>query len=253
LRDLRKDFFYRLMLRNPALGRVLSLDPFFPAYAARRYAKGQKVQHLPDPAHPVAPLASNANAALPSAILPRDRVTFLLFGYLTERKGPLVVLDALERVSPAVAARIGVLLAGRVDPALRDRLDEARRRLTVLNPKLWLDIDDRRLDDSELEGLIRRSSVVLAPYQRFVGSSGVLLWAARAGRPVLAHEYGLVGRLTRDHRLGLAVDSSSPAAVAAAITQMAQLGPSTFVDRASAHAFAASQTPQKFAAAVLAD
>jgi glycosyltransferase involved in cell wall biosynthesis len=253
LRDLRKDFFYRLMLRNPALGRVLSLDPFFPAYAARRYAKGQKVQHLPDPAHPVAPLASNANAALPSAILPRDRVTFLLFGYLTERKGPLVVLDALERVSPAVAARIGVLLAGRVDPALRDRLDEARRRLTVLNPKLWLDIDDRRLDDSELEGLIRRSSVVLAPYQRFVGSSGVLLWAARAGRPVLAQQYGLVGRLTRDHRLGLAVDSSSPVAVAAAITQMAQLGPSTFVDRASAHAFAASQTPQKFAAAVLAD
>jgi glycosyltransferase involved in cell wall biosynthesis len=248
LRDLRKDFFYRLMLRNPALGRVLSLDPFFPAYAAQRYAKGRKVQHLPDPAHPVAPMACDTNA-----ILPRDRVTFLLFGYLTERKGPLVVLDALERVSPAVAARIGVLLAGRVDPALRDRLDEARRRLAVLNPKLWLDIDDRRLDDCELEGLVRRSSVVLAPYQRFVGSSGVLLWAARAGRPVLAQEYGLVGRLTREHRLGLAVDSSNPAAVAAAITQMAQLGPSTFVDRASAHAFAASQTPQKFAAAVLAD
>jgi len=249
VRDLRKDFLYRLMLRNPALGRVLSLDPFFPAFAARRYAHGQKVHHLPDPAHPA---ATTADCDSDTGGLPGDRIIFLLFGYLTERKGPLIVLDALERLPPAIAARIGVLFAGRIDPALQSRLDEARRRLVRAHPNLWIDIDDRRLDEAELEGLVQRSSVILAPYQRFVGSSGVLLWAARAGRPVLAQDYGLVGRLTREHRLGLAVDSCSPLALSAAITQMAQLGPSSFVDVASAHAFAASQTPARFAAAVLA-
>src|SRR6266478_5374482 len=47
LRDGRKDLLYRLMLRNPALERVLSLDPFFPEHARRRYPHGDKVVALP--------------------------------------------------------------------------------------------------------------------------------------------------------------------------------------------------------------
>lgn len=248
LRDLRKHLFYRLMLRNRALTRVLSLDPFFPAYAARHYANGGKVEYLPDPAHPPAAVPAGNDNGLES----NGRTTFLLFGYLTERKGPMVVLDALERLARPVAGKIDVVLAGRVDPALRGRLDEQCKRLATDQPQLRIRIEDRRLDQAELEGLVRRSDVVLAPYQRFVGSSGVLLWAARAGKPVLAQAYGLVGRLTQEHRLGLTVDSSDPAAVAAAITQMAQHGPSSFFDPMAAQAFAASQTPQRFAAAVLA-
>lgn len=246
LRDLRKDLLYRLMLRNTALSRVMSLDPFFPAYAARRYRGGRKVEYLPDPAHPPVGVRND------NAELPPDRLIFLLFGYLTERKGALVVPQALELLPPSVAARIGVLFAGRVEPALRERLEEARQRLLHARPVLWFGIDDRRLDDAELESLVQRSSVILAPYQRFVGSSGVLLWAARAGRPLLAQEYGLVGRLTREHRLGLAVDASCPAALADAITQMVQHGPASFLDREAAGRFVESRTPHRFAAGVLA-
>jgi glycosyltransferase involved in cell wall biosynthesis len=249
LRDLRKELFYRLMLRNPALSRVLSLDPFFATYAVRRYAHGHKVQALPDPTHPAVAAAASDDHRL----FPPGRIGFLLFGYLAERKGPLVVLEALELLPPAIAAKVAVLLAGRVDPAIRDRVEAGCRRLAGVHPDLRLRLEDRRLDQSELEALVLRSDVVLAPYQRFVGSSGVLLWAARAERPVLAQDYGLVGRLTREHRLGLAVDSSNPAALAAAIEQMVERGPQTFVDRSSARAFAASQTPDRFAAAVLAD
>ncbi|MFZ5779751.1 MAG: glycosyltransferase [Pseudomonadota bacterium] len=246
LRDLRKDLLYRLMLRNAALSRVMTLDPFFPSYAARRYGGGAKVEYLPDPAHP--PVAARYD----DTQLPPDRLIFLLFGYLTERKGALVMLQALEQLPSSVASRIGVLLAGRVEPALRDRLEEARQRLLQACPTLWLGVDDRRLDDAELESLVQRSSVILAPYQRFVGSSGVLLWAARAGRPLLAQEYGLVGRLIRDHRLGLAVDASCPTALADAITQMVQRGPASFLDRESAGKFVESRTPHRFAAGVLA-
>ena len=250
LRDLRKDFLYRLMLRNPALRCVLSLDPFFPAHAARRYACGEKVQALPDPAQPI------VEATIPfgdaAGKLPPERIGFLLFGYLTERKGPLVLLEALERLTPPVVARIAILLAGRVDPAIRDRLDASRRRLTARHPELCLHIDDRRLERAELESLVARSDVVLAPYQRFVGSSGVLLWAANARRPVLAQEYGLVGRLTRDHGLGLAADSSDPVRLAAAITQMVERGPQSFINQTAAQAFVQSQTPNRFAELVFA-
>jgi|SRR5579883_181843 glycosyltransferase involved in cell wall biosynthesis len=248
LRDLRKALLYRLMLRNPSLDRVFSLDPFFPAYARTHYRLGEKVLALPDPVHPLVGESASDDAG---DFTPAGRVGFLLFGYLTERKGPLAVLDALDLVPPEIAARLAILFAGRIDPALRDRLQERRRILAARHPDLWLRFVDRRLEDAELASLVRRSDVILAPYQRFVGSSGVLLWAAQNGRPVLAQEYGLVGRLTREHRLGMSVDAGDPARLAAAITHMVRSGPSSFIDRSAASRFAATQTPQRFASLVL--
>src|SRR3977135_2361316 len=49
LRDFRKDLLYRLMLRNPTIKAVLSLDPFFPAHAVAHYGHGNKVRAVPDP------------------------------------------------------------------------------------------------------------------------------------------------------------------------------------------------------------
>ena len=248
LRDLRKDLLYRLMLRNPAVGTILSLDPFFPAHAVAHYSHGGKVHAVPDPAHP-----ATGQAATPATgIIPSDRVAFLLFGYLSERKGPLAVLDALMLLPPRIAARVAMLFAGRIDPTIRDAIDARRAALARERPEVWLHIDDRRLDRDELDSLVTQSSVVLAPYQRFVGSSGVLLWAARAGRPVLAQEFGLVGRLTREHRLGVAADSSDPAKLAAEIVRMVDAGPQTFIDLSSAGRFAATRTPDRFASQVLA-
>jgi glycosyltransferase involved in cell wall biosynthesis len=247
LRDRRKAILYRGMLRNPALERVLSLDPFFPEHARAHYRGGEKVMALPDPAHPRIDQA--ANDVQPA--FPPDRVGFLLFGYLAERKGPLVVLDALRQLPPQIAARVAVLFAGKVDPELRPQLDRRRDELARERPELWLRIDDRRLDSGELAALVRQSDVVLAPYQRFVGSSGVLLWAALNGRPVLAQEYGLVGRLTREHRLGISVDSCAPSEIAREIERMVADGPARFFDPQSAQRFAAAQTPARFASLVL--
>jgi glycosyltransferase involved in cell wall biosynthesis len=246
LRDLRKAMLYRAMLRNRALERVLSLDPFFPLHARAHYRRGDKVVALPDPAHPRIDAPATAAPAFPAG-----RVGFLLFGYLAERKGPLAVLEALRTLPADVAGRVAVLFAGRVDPALRPELDRRRLALERERPDLWLRIDDRRLDRGELTALVRQSDVVLAPYQRFVGSSGVLLWAALNGRPVLSQDYGLVGRLTREHRLGLSVDARVPSEIARAIGRMVTEGPQHFFDPQAARRFAAAQTPSRFAALVL--
>jgi glycosyltransferase involved in cell wall biosynthesis len=247
-RDRRKDVLYRRMLANPALERVLSLDPYFPAYAQHRYAHGAKVRPLPDPAHPLVESTSSGDS---DAWPPGNRVCFLLFGYLAERKGPLAVLDALGLLSPQVARRVAVLFAGRVDPALQGRIEQRRRLLANQQPGLWLRVDNRRLESAELTSLLQRSDVVLAPYQRFVGSSGVLLWAARAGRPVLAQEFGLVGRLTRDYKLGVSIDCGDPSTLSGAIARMVECGPATLFDRAAAAEFVSSHTPQQFASLVL--
>jgi glycosyltransferase involved in cell wall biosynthesis len=248
MRDLRKDLLYRLTLRNPCVRAVLSLDPFFPAHAESHYNHGIKVRALPEPPIMVQPDGDTAPAI---DFVPPGRVGLLLFGYLTERKGPLEVLDALRLLPTHISKRTALLLAGRIDPTIHSAIKERCAALARDRPELWVRIEDRWLNRAELEVLVARSDVVLAPYQRFVGSSGVLLWAARAGRPVLAQEFGLVGRLTRDHRLGAVADSSDPAHLAHEIERMIVQGPQNFIDVSSAKTFALSCTPNRFASTLL--
>ncbi len=249
-RDVRKAVLYRLMLLNKALRVVLTLDPYFPAHAARHYWNGGKVLAVPDPTHPS--VNCTAEEAGIADRMPAQRTMFLLFGYLTERKGVLALLEALRMIPSNIATQTAVVLAGKVDPAIRPEVEDMSRRLELEQPDLWLHLEDRRITSGELDALIRRCDVVLAPYQRFVGSSGVMLWAARAGKPVLTQDFGLLGRLASDYHLGLAVDCSDPRALADGIRRMVQHGVSEFIDRPAARHFAEARTPQNFAAMVFA-
>lgn len=249
LRDRLKDLLYRWMLRNPAVDRVLSLDSYFPRHAERRYRHGAKVEVLRDPAHPLVH-PGPGDAALTRSV-PPSRVLLSLFGYLTARKGVLQTLDALALLSPLRRARLALVLAGRIDPAIAPDIDRRVAALRRDAPELWLRVEDRRLGDGELSALVLGSDAVLAPYQRFVGSSGVLLWAAAAGKPVLTQEAGLIGRLVSDHGLGLAVDTSDPQAIAEAIDHLVIAGASSFVDPIGARLFVDQCTPGAFAARVL--
>jgi glycosyltransferase involved in cell wall biosynthesis len=147
---------------------------------------------------------------------------------------------------------MSITLAGRIDPALRAQVGERVRQIRRLRPDLLLLVEDRWLPAEELDGLVRASDVVLAPYQRFVGSSGVLLWAARTGLPLLTQDFGLIGKLVRDHGLGLAVDTVRPESVAAGIERMVSEGPWRFVDSVAAQSFVAARTPHAFASVVIA-
>lgn len=245
LRDARKAVLYQLMLLNDAVHVVLTLDPYFPGYAAHRYVHGDKVRAVPDPAHPS--VNGTADEGRLAAMAPVDRMVFLLFGYLTERKGVLALLQALRVLPADAAAKVAVVLAGKVEPAIRADVQDLQRSIEADQPNLWLHIEDRRVSSGELDALVRRSDVVLAPYQRFVGSSGVLLWAARLGKPILTQDFGLLGRLVTDHQLGLAADCCNPVALAAAIRRFVQNGAPAFINQPTAHDFVHARTPHRFA------
>ena len=250
LRDLRKAILYRFALTNRAVRVVLTLDPYFATYAAEHRPDGGKVHPLVDPAHPC--VDATAEESRLARILPADRICFVLFGYLSRRKGVLALLEALQLLSPEAARRSAFLLAGKIEGEIREAARRACRRLWRERGELWLRLEDRRLATGEIEAMVGRADVVLAPYQRFVGSSGVLIWAARAGKPVLTQSFGLVGRLVQDHALGLTADVGDPARLAASIERMIAEGPAGFVDQESARRFVAERTPQRFAATVFA-
>ena len=219
LRDVRKRVLYAGMLRNPRLSRVFSLDPYFPGYARSRFSEGDKVQHLPDPVVAPDALTSGDWDRTLEPRWPERRVRFLLFGALTERKGVFQLLDALRILPSDVAAKTAVLLAGVPGSHVRGRLWDEMRAVTDAQPDLWLELEARYLTTDELTAAVLSCDVVLAPYQRFVGSSGVLFWAAASRRPVLTQDYGLVGRLTREWAIGSTVDTGNPEEIARSIAR----------------------------------
>ena len=250
LRDLRKAFLYRRMLKNEALRSIQSLDPYFPQYARTQYECGPKVTPVPDPANPVIPITwEDAKVA---KRLPENRARFLLFGDLTRRKGIVVLLDALSRLQPEIASKVAIVIAGRTDDDLKAyvmrKIESLARRL----PELWIQYEGRFLNQGEIAALVSRCDVVLAPYQRFVGSSGVLMWAAREGKPIITQDYGLLGRLAREHCLGLAIDTTDPTALADAIGHVVEDGVHSLSNRTKIETFVYSRTPDRFAGAIIA-
>jgi len=250
VRDARKHALYSGMLNNRAVHTVFSLDPYFPAYAAARYRSGAKVIALGDPAHP-APRPTTSERGLANT-MPNGRRAFVLFGEITERKGILPLLAALPLLPVHIAQQTAMTIAGRIDAGLQRQVDDAVAQARRAQPSLWLHVENRRIADGEVTALVERSDFVLAPYQRFVGSSGVLLWAAQLGKPVISQDYGLVGQLTREHGLGLAVDTSDPRTIAHAIVIAVERGAAAYGDIQRMRAFSAAQRPDVFATSLLA-
>lgn len=183
--------------------------------------------------------------------IPANRVVFLLFGYLTERKGTLKLLEALRLLPREIASQIGVLLVGKVASSISDTVRRQLLRLETERPEIFCHLEDRRVTSEEIEAVVRRSDVVLAPYQRFVGSSGVMLWAARCGKPLLTQDFGVLNSFMRDYHLGLTVDCTKPFLLADAIAQFVRRGPESFIDLEAAREFMAGRSPRRFAEIVL--
>ena len=251
LRDALKATLYGRMLRNPSLTRVLTLDPFFPDYARRSFRAGDKVFALPDPV--IADVAANGAIGPDVSAAPASgRVVFLMFGALAARKGVLEVLRALLALPVEVRAQVRLVLAGRIDSDCAAEVESLRSRVAEWDRGgASLCVVDRFLTTAELEWLVSRADVVLATYRRHVGSSGALVWAAQHRKPVIAQDYGLVGALVREYRLGETVDATRPEAIAASIERCASSRTrGALADQADWQRFLAGRTADEFAAQV---
>lgn len=97
-----------------------------------------------------------------------------------------------------------LVLAGPHEQEVRDALAEPRARRLVDDGHI-ISID-RFLSAHEMFAFAAASNVVAAPYPNHSGRSSIILWAAAAGRPVLASARGTIGFVTRTNSMGLTVD-----------------------------------------------
>jgi glycosyltransferase involved in cell wall biosynthesis len=106
------------------------------------------------------------------------------------------------------------------------------------------------IPENEVSKYFQMADVVLAPYQRHVGMSGILLLAAAAAKPVISSDYGLMGELVLRYQLGLAVDSTKPTEIAQAIAHCLSEKTSTIGNPAQMKKFAEQNSIERYASTI---
>jgi len=171
--------------------------------------------------------------------LPTDGRVLLHFGTGSPRKGLPALIEALENLPPD--QRPFLLCCGQLD--LRPEWKQRLQRLEHTR------VHDRYLSETERIEVFRAADLVALLYRGHYGSSGVLVNAAAAGRPVIAINSGLIGQRVNEHRLGLAIEESGGELVEALARCASNETP--LADPTDLRAFAKAHSPTEFKAALL--
>ena len=141
---------------------------------------------------------------------PTDKQIFLNFGYLDDRKGMEVFIDACATLPIEALAKICLLLAGPV-PEYYEKIIEAKLAQV---PELEVIRCYGYLPAREVQICFEISDVVLILYQDFLNMSSVLIRAAMANKPTFATQTGMIGELVSKHNVGVTVNATSVSEVA---------------------------------------
>jgi polysaccharide biosynthesis protein PslF len=152
--------------------------------------------------------------------------SLLTWGLLGPGKGIEWVIDALA-MAPDLCGQVKYVVAGQTHPkVLANEGERYRNMLKMRANRLGIsdmvEFDDQYRTLPSLMGLIRSSTCVVLPYDsRDQITSGVLVDAVSAGRPVIATEFPhAVELVTSD--IGIVVPHQDPVSVASAIRAVVQ-------------------------------
>jgi glycosyltransferase involved in cell wall biosynthesis len=197
-----------LTRRNP--WRVTHvLDPFA-LRALEPLPSADAFRLIPEPVEPLP--AIDRVAARTALGVPTDGRYLAFVGVLHLGKGIDLLLGAFARAKLAADDRL--LFVGKAAPATRKFFDE---QYDALLRQGRVVIVDRYATDHELHCGFLAADIVAVVHPRQIGSSGTLVRAAAAGRPVLASDFGWIAWATRAFGLGATINVSDVERYAVAI------------------------------------
>ncbi len=167
------------------------------------------IYFLPDPC----PDDFNGDRGLSRSALglPSAPLIFLFFGVGAKRKGLSLAVDAMLRLKRKDTF---LLVAGKQDPPLL-----VRKGLNALVQQNRALIMNRFVSHAEEKLCFQAADIVLLPYLNHFGTSGILSRAMATGKPVIASDEQLLGRLVRDNKIGWTFPSGSVTALAECLTK----------------------------------
>lgn len=198
----------------------------------------------PDPVLEVGATPSRETARAHLGLDPARRVV-LCIGQLSRRKS----VDRLLEVAASddTPADVTLLLAGAATDEVRAQLADAEVAPLLASGRVV--VHEGFVAAADFAAYFAAADVVTALYVDHHGSSGVVIQAASANRPLLASDEGWIGHVVERYGLGACCDPRDATSVAAALTKL--LTGATAPDAEGRAAFLASRTLEAFTASLL--
>ena len=216
LRVLRKKTTLHGVLNRRVLTNLFCLD-HSAVPLVRRMNPHVHVLPLPDPVTTYDVTTEEVVELRRELQIDPNRLVFLVFGYLDERKGLEPLLDSLQQLNPALHTKICLLFVGATTPDYQEKI---RQRIAEVSPDIQIISLFSEVKGKAIQVFFDLSDYVLTLYQQHVGMASVLIRAAISGKPVLSSDYGYMGQLVKNNQLGAVTDSTSLAAIAALLEQV---------------------------------
>jgi glycosyltransferase involved in cell wall biosynthesis len=190
--NIIKAFGFRRLCQQLWFKNIYLMDEYLFATNKDKYPR--PIFHfLPDPWSGA--FSYSQQGAQKALRIPSNKLVLLNYGIGTRRKGLHLVVNSMLKSSPD--SQLFLLCAGQIakDPKLTSGLDQLKKWCLAK-------VMNRYVSDFEEKLCFCASDVVLLPYIKHFGSSGVLSRAAAAGKMVIASDEELLGQRVREHKLG---------------------------------------------------
>jgi glycosyltransferase involved in cell wall biosynthesis len=217
--------------------RTFTLNPVVADLVRGRRFRGT-MRLVPDPI--LAPASVSKKEARTALGIPAEGRYLVCPGMVSVRKGCDSLLAAFEAGDFGSTDRL--LLIGTIDPEIGDLLTSRHARDVSKGRIIAI---DRYLGREEFRDALSAADVVCATHPRPVQSSGVVIEAAAAGRPVLGNASGTMGWTISTFKLGWTCDTSDVSTLSRWLARSLDLSP-RFTESVEREAFVRYHSPANF-------
>jgi glycosyltransferase involved in cell wall biosynthesis len=142
-----------------------------------------------------------------------EKNTILFFGNIREYKGLRYLIQAVPLILKVIP-NLKVIIAGEGDISEFSSFIE--------NNKFVFEIYNEFISDSKVSELFQRSEIVVMPYTKMSGQSGILNIALAFNKPIVASDVGGINEVIDDGKNGLLIPPRDPVKIAEAVIKIFQ-------------------------------
>lgn len=186
---------YQIMSHNKSYRSLFLLnDELAPIRLNKKFCTN-KYKYVPDP---YVPLPTPKEDIRETFNIPANNKVYAHIGSMSIRKGTLVCLDAISRLSEEERSKSTFIFAGHFGHFK----SEFNKKLNELNIRANIIVRDEFCPYELLATICAASDYILVPYLETMRSSGIIGYAAQFNKPVIGPKSGLMGYLIDHYQLG---------------------------------------------------
>jgi glycosyltransferase involved in cell wall biosynthesis len=198
----RKEKFLKLVLNKKVVKNIFNLDSFATEYVKNKWSTSKMI-FLPDPVQ-VYPSQNTLLTFKASLGIKENRKVFLVFGSLDSRKGISEIMDAIAKISKELSQKGCLLIVGPWEESEKIGFEQKLKNTSQLTDFQIITVE-KFIEEENIQQYFEIADYVLALYQKHIGMSAIMVRAAASQKPVLAYNYGLMGKIIKENELGLII------------------------------------------------